>query len=182
VRTSTGTVSAQLALVCTNAAAGQLVGFFEDKVDPVRGQMLATGPAPRVFECPVYADHGFDYWRQDAHGRLALGGWRNLDPAGEVGPEEVLHAGIQARMTEFVRRFPAFHGVPITHRWSGTMGFSRDGLPIVGPVPGLPGALAAVGFTGHGFGFAWSSGAALATLVLEGHSAWAELFTPRRFT
>lgn len=181
VRTAGGTVHASLALVCTNARAGELLPFFADKVDPVRGQMLATGPAPRLFDCPVYADHGFDYWRQDEHGRIALGGWRNLDPDAERGTDEQLHPGIQERMTTFLHRFPALRAVPVTHRWSGTMGFSRDGLPICGPVPGLPGALAAVGFTGHGFGFAWLAGRSLVELVLAGRSDFTDTFSPRRF-
>lgn len=176
-----GEVRASLAVVCTNAAAGQLLPFFADKVDPVRGQMLATAPAPPLFSCPVYADHGFDYWRQDETGRVVLGGWRNLDPEAERGTDEVLHPVIQERMTAFLHRFPPMRDVPITHRWCGTMGFSRDGLPIVGPVPGAPGALAAAGFTGHGFGFAWLAGMALAELVTEGTSATAELFSSRRF-
>lgn len=176
-----GEVHASIALVCTNAVAGELLPFFADKVDPVRGQMLATAPAPPLFDCPVYADHGFDYWRQDEHGRIALGGWRNLDPQTERGTEEALHSGIQSRMTEFLHRFPALRDVPVTHRWSGTMGFSRDGLPICGAVPGAPGALAAVGFTGHGFGFAFLAGRALAEIALEGRSAFADAFSSRRF-
>ena len=180
--TASGCVKASIALVCTNAAAGQLMPWFADKVDPVRGQMLATATAPPLFSCPVYADHGFDYWRQDEFGRIALGGWRNLDPAGERGSEEVLHPGIQERMTAFLQRFPPLRDVEVTHRWAGTMGFSRDGLPIVGAVPGLPGALAAAGFTGHGFGFAFLCGKALADLVLEGTSETADLFRSRRFT
>ncbi len=181
VHTANGVAHASLVLVCTNAAAGQLLPFFKDKVDPVRGQMLATAPAPPLFSCPVYADHGFDYWRQDEHGRIALGGWRNLDPDNERGMDEVLHEGIQARMTAFLHRFPALRDVPVTHRWSGTMGFSRDGLPICGGVPGFPGALAAVGFTGHGFGFAYLAGQALVQLVMEGRSDFVDAFSSRRF-
>lgn len=181
VATPEGEVRASVALVCTNARAGELLPWYADKVDPVRGQMLATAPAPRLFDLPVYADHGYDYWRQDEAGRVVLGGWRNLDPGAEVGTSDVLHEGIQSKMEAFIRRFPALAEVPITHRWSGTMGFSRDGLPIVGPAPGAPGALAAVGFTGHGFGFAWLAGEALAGVVLEGaHPMVAEL-SPRRF-
>jgi gamma-glutamylputrescine oxidase len=179
--TAAGTVSASVALVCTNAAAGELLPFFVDKVDPVRGQMLATAPAPILFDCPVYADHGYDYWRQDEHGRIALGGWRNLDPDSERGMDEVLHGGIQERMTAFLHRFPPLRDVPITHRWSGTMGFSRDGLPICGAVPGMPGALAAVGFTGHGFGFAFLAGRSLVEMLQDGRSTFTETFSPRRF-
>jgi glycine/D-amino acid oxidase-like deaminating enzyme len=84
-------------------------------------------------------------------------------------------------MTAFLHRFPPLRDVEVTHRWSGTMGFSRDGLPIVGAVPGMPGALAAAGFTGHGFGFAWLAGRALAEMLVEGRSGFADLFTSRRF-
>jgi glycine/D-amino acid oxidase-like deaminating enzyme len=181
IETDQGEVRASVVIVCTNAHAGRLVPYLADKVDPVRGQMLATAPAPRLFSCPVYADHGYDYWRQDEHGRIALGGWRNLDPEGEVGDAEVLHPGIQERMTAFLHRFPELREVPVTHRWSGTMGFSRDGLPIVGAVPGMSGVFAGAGFTGHGFGFAWRSGQALVELALHGTSDWAALFDPRRF-
>lgn len=181
LQTESGELKSQIVLLCTNAYTGTLSDWFADKVDPVRGQMLATAPAPPLFSCPVYADHGFDYWRQDEFGRIVLGGWRNLDPGAERGTDDRLHPEIQTRMAEFLHRFPAMRQVPVTHRWSGTMGFSRDGLPIVGPVPGLPGAFAAAGFTGHGFGFAWTCGQALAQLVLEGTSPVADLFTSRRF-
>lgn len=181
VETPGGRVCAEVALVCVNARVGQLLPWFADKVDPVRGQMLATAPAPRIFELPIYADHGFDYWRQDALGRVVLGGWRNLDPGSEVGFDDVLHPGIQARMEAFIRRFAPLREVAITHRWSGIMGFSRDGLPMVGPAPGAPGALVAAGFTGHGFGFAWLAGEALATLVTEGQHPVSDTFSPRRF-
>lgn len=178
--TTGGTVRAQVVVVATNARAAELLPFFHQKVDPVRGQMLATAPAPLTFDRPVYADHGFDYWRQLPDGRVVLGGWRNLDPAAEVGTADVLHDGIQQRMVDFLHRFPPLRGVPITHRWSGTMGFSKDGLPLVGPVPGAAGALAGVGFTGHGFGFAMLAGEALAATVDDGRHPFCDDLTPYR--
>jgi len=181
VHTAGGTVHAQLAVVCTNAKAGQLLGLCAHTVDPVRGQMLATAPAPKgTFPIPIYADHGYDYWRQLPDGRIVLGGWRNLDPSAEVGHTDVLHATIQDRMTAFVRSFPGLENLPIEHRWSGTMGFSRDGLPLVGPAPGAPGALVGAGFTGHGFGFAWRSGEALARVVLDGRDPLVDVLSPAR--
>ena len=41
-----GTVRCDIVLVCTNARVRQLLPWYADKVDPVRGQMLATAPAP----------------------------------------------------------------------------------------------------------------------------------------
>lgn len=181
VHTPTGTVRAEVAVVCTNARAGQLVSWCADKVDPTRGQMLSTVPAPPgVFPIPIYADHGYDYWRQLDDGRIVLGGWRNLDPSAEVGHSDVLHDDIQHKMSAFLHSFPELEGVPIEHRWSGTMAFSRDGLPLVGAAPGAPGAVLGVGFTGHGFGFAWRAGDALAQLVLEGRDPLIDLLTPSR--
>lgn len=178
--TPRGEVRASVAVLATNARAGELVPWLRDKVDPVRGQMLACGPVAPLFPCPVYANHGYDYWRQDPRGVVVLGGWRNLDPDGEVGHDEVLHAGIQERMTSFLATVGVPPEAPVLHRWSGIMGFSRDGLPLVGSVPGSPTLLVGVGFTGHGFGFAHLAGRALATLALEGRHAVVDDFGPGR--
>ena len=179
VETEHGEVRAAMVILATNARAGDLIPFFADKVDPVRGQMLATAPCEPRFDCPIYANHGYDYWRQDEHGRVVLGGWRNLDPDGEVGHEEQVRDDIQEKMVEFLARMDVH--APVTHRWAGIMGFSRDGLPMVGPVPGNAGALAGVGFTGHGFGFGFLAGQALATQAIEGTHPVCVEFDPRRF-
>ncbi|MEC8424472.1 MAG: FAD-binding oxidoreductase [Myxococcota bacterium] len=180
VHTERGDISCAVVVVCVNAWVGRLLPWFADKVDPVRGQMLATAPAPPLFDRPIYADHGYDYWRQDPDGRVVLGGWRNLDPSTEVGYDDALHSGIQERMAAFLERFPGLSDVEVTHRWSGTMGFSRDGLPLVGPAPGSPAALVGAGFTGHGFGFGWLAGEALAAVALEGQHPMATDLSPRR--
>ncbi|TMF30408.1 MAG: FAD-binding oxidoreductase, partial [Chloroflexi bacterium] len=43
----------------------------------------------------------------------------------------------------------------VTHRWAGTMGFTESGLPLAGPVDGMPNVYICAGFTGHGMGFAF---------------------------
>ena len=165
-----GTISAQMVIVCTNAQIATLCPLLKNKVDPVRGQMLSTSPAPKIFERPIYADHGYDYWRQCPDGRIVLGGWRNLDPETETGCEELLHADIQRNMENFLRRFRALQNITIEKRWSGIMGFSYDGLPLMGALPGYSSTLIAAGFTGHGFGFAQLVGEEVAQIVIEGHS------------
>lgn len=177
-KTDNGEVRATVAIVCTNARAGDLLPWMSDRVDPVRGQMLATEPERPMFPQPIYANHGFDYWRQDHEGRVVLGGWRNLDPDNEVGHEETVSWGIQEKMEAFLRSLGVTAAV--SHRWSGIMGFSRDGLPIVGAVPGSPAAVVGAGFTGHGFGFAFAAGTALAELVTEGQHPVTTLFSPHR--
>ncbi|MGC6508180.1 MAG: NAD(P)/FAD-dependent oxidoreductase [Myxococcota bacterium] len=181
VTTPNATIEAQVVLVCTNAYTPSILPWFKDKIDPVRGQMLATAPAPKVFDRPIYADHGYDYWRQDEKGSIVLGGWRNLDPDAEVGFEETLNPDIQSAMTRFIQQFPQLKDTPISHRWSGIMGFSVDGLPILGAPPGMNAVLVAAGFTGHGFGFAQLAGEAIAEVALEGQHSFVDALSARRF-
>src|SRR5690606_29163117 len=63
---------------------------------------------------------------------------------------------------------PAFSAADITTRWSGVMGFSPDGLPLVGPLPEFPaGNVWFCGaFTGHGMSMGFrTAGAAVAGMV-----------------
>jgi glycine/D-amino acid oxidase-like deaminating enzyme len=181
VHTEKGSIRAEIAIVCTNAYTNQLFPQLSDWIDPVRGQMLTTAPLPRLFPHPIYADHGYDYWRQDRKGRIILGGWRNLDPDAEIGFDEILNPEIQQNMTKFLTVFPSLEQLDVTHRWSGIMGFSKDGLPILGGIPSYQATLIAAGFTGHGFGFGWLAGESIAKLSLEGNDPFCSLLSSRRF-
>jgi len=182
VRTEHGEVRAMGAVVATNAYGGSLLPWLSERVDPTRGQVLCTRPLPeQIFDRPIYASHGFEYWRQLRTGEGVMGGWRNLDMEGEVGLDEATHPDIQATMESFLRGLhPSMADLQISHRWAGIMGFSRDSLPIVGPMPGWPVVFLAVGFTGHGFGFSVHAGKVMAELITTGNSPWAGLFAPRR--
>jgi len=73
-------------VLATNGYAGQLAPWLADRVDPTRGQVLSTSPlSQRLFEQPIYASHGYEYWQQLDSGEVVMGGWRNLDMEGEVG-------------------------------------------------------------------------------------------------
>jgi len=50
-------------------------------------------------------------------------------------------------------------------QWTGVMGFSRDEVPWVGPVPRKEGVFVAAGYTGHGMPNTWLSGKAVAEMV-----------------
>jgi gamma-glutamylputrescine oxidase len=182
VRTTGGTAQAEVAVVAANAWAQRILPWAEQRIEPTRGQVLATAPVKtRLFDQPIYASHGFEYWRQLPSGEIVLGGWRHLDVPGEVGMDHRVHGGIQDAMTAFVRGLhPALADVPITTRWSGIMGFSRDSLPLVGPVPGQQRVHVAAGFTGHGFGFALAAAEALGQIISAGRSDWDDLLSPRR--
>ena len=87
---------------------------------------------------------------------------------------------MQEGLEKFIARyFPEVQKARITHRWSGTMGFSVDGIPLVGSLPDMPGVYFAVGFTGHGIGMGLATAERLAAHMLLDHDLeWLDI---RRF-
>jgi glycine/D-amino acid oxidase-like deaminating enzyme len=125
-------------------------------IQPRRAQMLAGGPdAARLCDLPTYSHFGYRYWRQLPTGEVLVGGWRDTAYDIEVGYDERPTEPIQAHLEAQLKRMGA--EAAVTHRWAGTMGFTETGLPLVGPVEGMPGVYLCAGFNGHGMGFAFIS-------------------------
>jgi glycine/D-amino acid oxidase-like deaminating enzyme len=176
-----GAVEAGRVLVAANAYLPALVPELGAVVRPVRAQMLATAPVAPVLPVPVYSHDGFYYARQTADGRVLLGGARHLHEAGEVGHEDATTPALQADLEAYLRaHVPGAAGAPVERRWSGTMGFSPDGLPVLGDVPGVPGAVYAAGFTGHGMGYGLRFGRLAARRLLGEPDDAADLFDAAR--
>lgn len=155
VCTSQGDVLAAQVVLATNAYARLLDPWFEPLVRPVRGQVLCTAPTKPCIGALVYTDDGYQYARQLPDGRVVAGGWRRAFADVEVGYADEPTAPVQAGIESFLyEAWPALRSVPVTHRWSGVMGFSPDGLPLVGRLPHQRRVFFVVGFTGHGLGFA----------------------------
>jgi gamma-glutamylputrescine oxidase len=146
-------------ILATNAYTQQLVP--QVAIKPTRAQILAAGPvAQSVSDMPTYSHYGYRYWRQLATGQVLIGGWRDTALDVEVGYDEQTTPEIQAHLDAQLNRLGAVGTV--THRWAGTMGFTESGLPLVGPVEGLPNVYICAGFNGHGLGFAFLSAKRLA--------------------
>jgi glycine/D-amino acid oxidase-like deaminating enzyme len=171
VRTAKGDIKAPRVVLATNAYTRQIEPYFRERVVPVRGQVLATAPVPPLLKALVYTDDGFEYARQLPDGTVVAGGWRRAFADSEVGYADEITAGVQEGIEEFLHEaWPSLRAVPITHRWSGVMGFSKNGLPMVGMMPSRPRVGFAVGFTGHGLGFAFAAARRMVD-VLSGGSA-----------
>jgi glycine/D-amino acid oxidase-like deaminating enzyme len=152
-------------VLATNAYTNLLLPEIE--IAPVRAQMLATGPDPRrLVERPTYAERGFRYWRQLGDRRLLVGGFRHHALEEEVGHDATPTPGIQALLDAETRRLGG--RAPVTHRWAGIMGFTKDQLPFVGPLPGRPGVWLCGGYSGHGMGFAFQCARDLAERLTGG--------------
>lgn len=161
-------------VVTLGAYAPQLLPALAPYVRPVRAQMMALGPADtRWLTQPVYSHQGYYYVRQRADGVVLVGGARHLHAKDEVGYDDQYTEAVQRDLHRYVaHHFPWATSLPVLRRWSGTMGFSPDGLPVIDDVPGLPGAVFATGFTGHGMAYALRVGQLLARKAISGH--WTE--------
>ena len=163
------TVVAGQVLVTTNAAPVPGLVRPQGAIRPVRAQMLATAPlASRVLSCPVYSHEGNYYLRQLSGGEVLLGGARHQHAAAEVGFADATTPPVQDALEAYLQRhFPWAAGAQVQRRWSGTMGFTADRLPIIGSVPDAPGSYWAGGFHGHGMGMAFRFGKLLAAMVAQ---------------
>jgi glycine/D-amino acid oxidase-like deaminating enzyme len=141
-------------ILATNAYTPQVLA--EIAIQPRRAQMLASAPdAARLSTIPTYSNFGYRYWRQLPTGEVLVGGWRDTAYDIEVGYDERPTDAIQSHLDAQLKRMGA--EAPVTHRWAGTMGFTETGLPLVGPVAGMPNVYTCAGFNGHGMGFAFVS-------------------------
>lgn len=172
VRTSDAAIRCRRVLVCTNAYGPLLLPGLADLVTPRRGQMIAVAADGARLDCSYYANHGSEYLRQMPGGVIAIGGCRTYHADREVGYDDVTTEWVQRDIERFARRLL---GVEFTvlSRWAGTMGFSPDGLPLIGPVEGgaewEPGAVWFCGaFTGHGMSMAYRTSRAAVEAMLDG--------------
>ena len=152
--------------------------------------MVATEPIPeRLFDCPHYSRHGFDYWQQREDGRILAGGFRDTSLATEFTTSEETTDEIQAALDGFVSDLVGWP-VVVTHRWAGLFGLVPDFMPVVGRVPvgcvpvgSVPGEAAlwvAGGYSGHGMVLGFMCGELVANAILGGQTPDLDLFDPAR--
>ncbi len=179
------TVLCRAVVLAINGYAPLLDFYFTDKVAPIRSLILATEPlAGHVLKQPCCANYGYEYCRQLPDRRLLLGGWRRpharpqsaadrehparspsraraKSPESEL--DDVVHTGLIQLAS---RHFPEVETAEVS-RWSGVMGFTPDGLPLVGRLPDLPQVYFAVGFGGRGLAWAFAVAEQLLELMLH---------------
>lgn len=187
IQTERGTMTARNVVLATNAYTSHLVPSFADVIVPCRGQMSALKPPPTASgESRLQTSFGFVGHSQDDYliqrpnergGHLMFGGGRPNGHALGVTDDSV----IDDRTATYLRR--SLFGLldlgdgeetkaeeklelEAVNEWTGIMGFSRDNVPWVGPVPSQPGMFMSAGYTGHGMPNTWLCGAAAAAMVV----------------
>jgi glycine/D-amino acid oxidase-like deaminating enzyme len=192
------TIHAADVVLATNAWTPQLLPELPDgALVPARGQILVTQPLPPLLACPFGTNFDKEYGRQTPSGQIVCGGYRRLDVDEGLGTyrEEVtlpVLAGIARCLSDL---FPVLRGkARVVRAWSGIMGFTADGLPLIGRYEPAPGLTIAAGFNGGGFSWGAIVGKVMASLLggqepefditpfrparfLEGDIGWANPFT-----
>ena len=148
VRTGQGEVHCDVVIVAVDGRLEQLLPELDGIVRSARLQMLATAPTTEVqLTHPVYARWGFDYWQQRPDGSIAMGGARDLAEASEWTTEARPTDDVQRALEHRLRDALGVQA-PITHRWAAIVGYTANGLPVIGEV--RPGVWAIGGYCGTG--------------------------------
>jgi len=161
---------ARYVMLCTNAYSPMIDPYFIGKVIPTRAQCLVTEPLDEaVLNTCGYSNYGYMYYRMTFDNRLLIGGGRHPHKALENDTtEDRINEQVQGTLdTYLAEKFPDVKK-PVSRRWAGIMGFSVDGLPLVGTLPDKSRVGFAVGFTGHGLAMGAGSAERAVDMLLNG--------------
>ncbi|KAJ9299752.1 hypothetical protein DTO271G3_2636 [Paecilomyces variotii] len=210
IRTSRGSILAQHVVHCTNGHAGHLLPGLRGPLFPLRGQMTVQS-RPSSFPCVgdkrswlLHYAPGYEYITQSPSpsGDIYLGGGllqaltepgseeSNID-VGNVRDDQQNTAALRYLEKTMQQGFRNGKGSEILSKWTGIMGYTVDGIPIVGKVPsrisgrklesGRGAEWVGAGFCGHGMAYCWLSGKALAEMVLKGEENIGDWFPREEF-
>jgi gamma-glutamylputrescine oxidase len=143
-------VRARPVLVAADGALPRLVPSYGGRVRARRLHMVATEPlGERLVAQLVYARWGYEYFQQRPDGRILAGGFGDVDGEASYTDSGDGDPRIWDRIERYLRQAIGVDA-SITHRWTGTVGYSQGRRPFVGPVPGRPGLWVAGGYSGTG--------------------------------
>jgi gamma-glutamylputrescine oxidase len=142
------TVLCSAVVLAVNGYAALVHPYLSECVAPVRCRAFAVEVADKpLHEQPCTFAHGTEFLRPLVDGRVLMGGWRQEQSSPDRGdPGDALEGFVS-------RHFPEVD-LGGADRRTEVMGFTPDGLPLLGTVPGLPQVYFAVGFGGRGLSWA----------------------------
>ncbi len=183
VQTSQGVIEAGHVVNAANGWAQQLTEGIE--TIPVRELAMVTERLPDLppqpFEMLALGDFAYGA-TQHTSGNYNLGGPGPARPPAYDYYDERIYADEVFRVMSYISAvFPELAEVSIIRSWVGTMSFTPDGMPSIGPMPGVKGLFVAAGFPD---GMAWAaiSGRLAAESICDGRTSLPiEALDPGRF-
>ncbi|KAL0934132.1 FAD dependent oxidoreductase [Colletotrichum truncatum] len=192
VKTPKGTIEAQRVMLATNGYTAFLHQGFQGAICPLRGQITAHRPGskmPREGLRTTYSfiyEDGYEYMIPRPAGAAAFandvvigGGLARLPDEGleeyGVTDDAQLNPAISSYLHQTTPRYFGAAGWGdddpdgrVRAEWTGIMGFSPDGFPFVGRVPGEDGLWVCAAFQGHGMVMCWMCAKALVAMLTGG--------------
>jgi glycine oxidase len=161
--TDRGTVEASHVVVTTGVWSKEFAGFLgvHVPVEPARGQLLATVPAPPLLSHAVFNTYGL---LQTAGGSILAGG--NVEFAG-FAAEPCLETHARIRR-DSITLLPALEDFPLTHSWARFRPHTPDELPLLGFCGSDGRHLIAAGHFKNGLLLSAVSGRIVADLLTRG--------------
>ncbi|CAG9993032.1 unnamed protein product [Clonostachys byssicola] len=191
--TARGKVSAAKVVVATNAYTAALLPEYKDQIIPYRAtscHITTSGTAPLLTNTYAlrFTDWDHDYLIPRPDGSIIVGGARSVyyhdkDAWYNNSDDSTLVEEARKYFDDYMQRhFIGWEdsGAHVEKIWTGIMGYSRDRLPRVGPIPGRQGMFIMAGWTGHGMPQIFLSAKGMASMIVDGIS-FRETGIPRIF-
>jgi len=171
-------LEADRVVMAAGAWTGELAASFGSRlpVEPRRGQMVALTHVPPVLTHCVHADNVYLVPRPS--GELLIGA-----TVERVGFQRaVTAAGMAGLLSAATRLVPALADLPIARTWCGFRPWAVDGLPVIGPWPGVENLFVATAHFRNGILLAPITARLMTAWLLQGRpSLDIEDFLPDRF-
>lgn len=179
--TPRGRVAAREVIVATNGYTQQFDRYTRRRIVPVGSALIATGALPPgrlAALLPGGRMYGntarvFSYFRAAPDAPRLIWGGRIGHNAAQTDPRAYVHLA-----RDLLETFPQMADAPVSHAWSGRIGYTFDEFPHLGRTPA--GIHYAMGYCGTGVSRASWFGRKIA-LQLIGDPAGASEFSEMRF-
>jgi glycine/D-amino acid oxidase-like deaminating enzyme len=178
-----GRLEAAQAVIATNGYSPHL-GVHRQRLLPICNYVVATEPLSRAqWDAIGWAGRQglsdarvlFMYLRPTRDGRIVAGGEQAPYYKGSL-PSSANHAEAVAQLQRsLVETFPPLAGVRFEHAWGGTMAFTRDFTPRVGPLEDGSNVWAGLGYCGEGVVMSQVAGRILAAQLAGDGGEYAAL-------
>jgi glycine/D-amino acid oxidase-like deaminating enzyme len=191
VETAKGIVKAKKVVLATNGYTAFLAPQFQGSIVPLRGQITAHRPGSNMPAAGLPTTYSFIYTNGYEYmiprppgskfaGDIVIGGGlvkAKDEGLGEFGntDDSTVNTEISEYLTGTTKRYFGKNWGEddaegrVRREWTGIMGYSGDGFPFVGAVPGdgvgNGGLWVAASFQGHGMVLCWMCAKALVAMI-----------------
>lgn len=153
VETGAGSIASKHLILAAGGWTGALGAMLGVNL-PVQGaplQMIVTETAPQLAPCLLaHADRHLTM-KQASVGNIIIGGAWSAGTDKGTGRTRILRQSLEGNLWVAERVVPDLAGLHMLRSWAA-MNVDIDGAPMVGPLPGLPGAVVVAGANGYTLG------------------------------